>query len=241
MARIRRPAEVAGSRGLPLQHEDVERSPSHRNHSSRWLLLVAGVLLPIGGAAALASRVHARLAFPFDDTTLLAAHAWSGPMLDRFFHLVSLLGYGYGVMPFEIVFVLVLAFRRHAREAWFAGLALWGSLLLNTPLKQVFARTRPALWDVAERHQTFSFPSGHAMATATLATVLLLLYWRTRWRWPVLIASVAVVAVVGLSRVYLGVHYPSDVLGGWAFGVSWAVACFFVVFRRHRHPWDGSG
>jgi undecaprenyl-diphosphatase len=227
-------------RALPHHAAMQPHVPAHvpPGASRRWPLLVAGLLLPSTVLAALGARVAARRALPLDDATLLAAHAWSGPLLDRVFQVVSLLGYGYGVVPFEIVFVLVLAVRRHAREAWFAGLALWGSLLLNTPLKLVFERARPALWDPLERHATYSFPSGHAMATATLASVLILLYWRTRWRWRVVAASLALVALVGLSRVYLGVHYPSDVIGGWAFGVLWTVACFCAVFRQHRRPWQ---
>jgi undecaprenyl-diphosphatase len=76
------------------------------------------------------------------------------------------------------------------------------------------------------------------MATMTLAWVLGLLAWRTRWRWPVLALMSAFTLLVGLSRLYMGVHFPSDVLAGWAAGAVWAVACFFAVFGRHRHPWE---
>jgi undecaprenyl-diphosphatase len=156
---------------------------------------------------------------------------------DRIFLLFSALGYEWGVVPFDIVLVLALALWRRGREALFAALALGGSALLNIAAKQLFARERPSLWESIAPEDTFSFPSGHAMGSMTLAWVCLLLAWRTRWRWPVLIAAAAFTVIVGLSRVYLGVHYPSDILAGWTAASIWAVCCFFLVFRHNLHPW----
>jgi undecaprenyl-diphosphatase len=133
--------------------------------------------------------------------------------------------------------VLVLAWRRHAREALFAALATGGSALLNVAAKHAFARARPDLWLSIAPETTYSFPSGHAMGSMTLGAVAVLLAWRTRWRWPVLAASAVGVLLVGLSRVYLGVHYPSDILAGWAAALAWAVACYGLVFSGRR-PWE---
>ena len=81
--------------------------------------------------------------------------------------------------------VLALLTLRRWREAVFVSIALGGGLLLNRALKLAFARPRPVLdWPVGEVQATFAFPSGHAMATAALATVLTLLVWPSRWRWP---------------------------------------------------------
>ena len=145
---------------------------------------------------------------------------------DRTFLLFSKLGYQWGVVPFDVALVAVLALRRHAREGLFAALALGGSALLNLATKQVFARERPSLWESIAPETTFSFPSGHAMGSMTLAWVCLLLAWRTRWRLPVLVAVLLFTTVVGLSRVYHGVHYPSDILAGWTAASVWAVGCF---------------
>ena len=107
---------------------------------------------------------------------------------------------------------------------------------LRTWAKQLFARERPSLWESIAPEATYSFPSGHAMGSMTLAAVLILLAWRTRWRWPVALLTGAFTVLVGLSRVYLGVHYPSDILAGWAAALAWTVGIYATVFHLRR-PW----
>ncbi|QSX78217.1 phosphatase PAP2 family protein [Agrilutibacter solisilvae] len=209
-----------------------------RRFGLRLLLLFAGLLLPLWALAELIEEVRQHDPFPFDDPILLFAHAMARDGFDRAFLLFSRLGYLWGVVPFDVLLVVVLGLRRRAREALFAGLALGGSALLNLATKQVFARDRPSLWDSIAPEHTFSFPSGHAMGSMTLAWVLLLLSWRTRWRWPVAVLVIAFTVMVGLSRVYLGVHFPSDILAGWTAASVWTVTCFFMVFRHNRHPWE---
>ena len=100
--------------------------------------------------------------------------------------------------------------------------------------KIFFGRVRPALWTSILPETTFSFPSGHSMISASLAFALVVLLWRTRWRYPALICAVPAVFLVGLSRLYLGVHYPSDVLGGWCAGLIWSSGVFFLCRRYLR-------
>ncbi len=126
---------------------------------------------------------------------------------------------------------------RKYREAVFAAIALGGSALLNIGAKLAFARGRPSLWESIAPETTYSFPSGHAMGSMTLACVLFLLAWHTRWRWPVAALMGSFVVLVGWSRVYLGVHYPSDILAGWAVASAWVAAVFLSVYRVHRRPW----
>jgi undecaprenyl-diphosphatase len=74
------------------------------------------------------------------------------------------------------------------------------------------------------------------MASATLATALIFLFWATRWRWLVTAAMVAFVVLVGASRIYIGVHFPSDILAGWAAGTAWVVAMYQLVAGRAPTP-----
>jgi undecaprenyl-diphosphatase len=203
-------------------------------------LLFAGVLLPLWLFAALAEEVHEMEALVFDDALLLRLQAWATPAADRMFVWISLAGYRYGVVPVDILLSLTLLGLRRWREAAFAIIAFTGSALLNLATKAFFQRERPSLWESIAPESTFSFPSGHAMGSMTLAAVVVMLAWRTRWRWLVALPAIAFAGLVGLSRLYLGVHYPSDVLGGWAAGLAWTAGVYLVLFR-HRRPWrEGS-
>ena len=207
-----------------------------RERWRRLLLLFAGLLLPLWGFGALAEELHEGEVFAFDAPLLLFARELASHGFDRFFVAISALGYEWGVVPVDLALVAWLGMKRWKREGLFAGLALGGSALLNLATKQWFARARPSLWASIAPEATYSFPSGHAMGSMTLAWVAVLLAWRTPWRVPVTAAAMAFVLLVRTSRVYLGVHYPSDILAGWCAASAWAVACYLLVFRGLR-PW----
>lgn len=208
-----------------------------RQRLLRLALIFLGLLLPLWGFAELADEVHEGEPLAFDAPILHFARDLAGEGLDRIFLFFSAVGYQWGVVPFDIALIAVLAWRRRMREGIFAGVAIVGSALLNLSTKQFFARDRPSLWESIAPEATYSFPSGHAMGSATLAWVLLLLAWRTRWRWPVAIGMAAFAVMVAFSRVYLGVHYPSDILAGWAAASAWTASVYLLVFRNGVRPW----
>ena len=123
-------------------------------------------------------------------------------------------------------FLLVMG-RRGAALA--VALSISGGTLVSFLLKSAFERTRPAFIADGVSIDTFSFPSGHAMLSAVTYLTLgaLLTQAEPQRRVKVFITGVAitVTVLVGLSRVYLGVHYPTDVLAGWIVGVAWAMGC----------------
>jgi undecaprenyl-diphosphatase len=208
-----------------------------RRRGLRLLLFFVGVLLPLWGFGELADQLREGEAFSFDDPLLHAAHALGNRGFDHFFVAMSALGYEWGVVPFDVLMPAWLGFKRWMREGLFAGVAVIGSALLNLGTKQLFARERPSLWESIAPEATYSFPSGHAMGSMTLAWVVVLLAWHTRWRTPVVVAALAFAVLVGLSRVYLGVHYPSDILAGWAAASVWTVGSYLLVFHGRR-PWQ---
>ena len=226
----------------PAEAADALREDAHfgmgflRERWRRLLLLFAGLLLPLWGFGALAEELHEGVVFAFDAPLLLFARELASHGFDRFFVAISALGYEWGVVPVDLVLIAWLGLKRWKREGLFAGLALGGSALLNLATKQWFARERPSLWASIAPETTYSFPSGHAMGSMTLASVAVMLAWHTRWRVPVSLAGMAFVLLVGMSRVYLGVHYPSDILAGWCAAGAWSVACYLLVFRE-RGPW----
>ena len=214
-----------------------------RVYGPRLLLVFVGVLLPLWGFGALVEDLQEGKPFAFDVPVLETLHAHASPTLDHLALTASAIGYAWGVMPFDVVFVLVLAWRRHFRESLFAGIALLGSALLNVGAKHSFERVRPDLWRSIAPEHTYSFPSGHAMGSMSLALTLLLLCWSSRtrwgtpWRWPMAALGTAFVLWVGWSRVYLGVHYPSDILAGWCAAAVWTASAYGLVFYGTLKPW----
>lgn len=202
-----------------------------RRHGWKLVLLFTGVLLPMWAFMELADEVHEAEAIAFDEPLLRLAQAMASDGFDRVFLFFSQIGYAWGVVPVDIALVVGLAAFRRWRDAAFAAIATGGSALLNIATKQLFARDRPTLWESIAPETSYSFPSGHAMGSMTLALVLLLLAWPTRARWWVAAAMAVFVAMVGLSRVYLGVHYPSDILAGWAAAAIWTVGAHLLVHR----------
>jgi undecaprenyl-diphosphatase len=112
-----------------------------------------------------------------------------------------------------------------------------GGMLISHLLKEVFDRPRPDL-DHAVRVFTASFPSGHATLSAVTFLTLAALLTRTQARRRVKFYFVAVAVILtiltGVSRIYLGVHYPSDVLAGWCVGSAWAILCWAAALRLQR-------
>jgi undecaprenyl-diphosphatase len=116
--------------------------------------------------------------------------------------------------------------------------AVIGGTLLSSGLKLGFERPRPDLVPHATRIYTASFPSGHAMMSAvtylTLGALLARVETRRRARAFIIGLAVVMTLLVGMSRVYLGVHWPSDVLAGWSVGAAWASLCWFVALQLQR-------
>lgn len=206
-----------------------------RRHWPTLLLVFICVLLPLWGFAAIADEVHEQERFVFDDPLLLWMHAHSSSRWDHFFVFMSAIGYASGVVLIDVGLMAWLVSRRYWRDALFFGLAAGGSALLNVLIKHVFARERPSLWLSITPEATYSFPSGHAMGSMTLGLAVVVLSWRTRWRWCALAVAAPLVFLVGASRVYLGVHYPSDILGGWLAACGWVLGIAMLVYRIWRN------
>ena len=122
--------------------------------------------------------------------------------------------------------------RKH-HAMWLVLAATGGGLVLSTVLKYSFGRDRPDIVPHASKVYTSSFPSGHSMLAAvvylTLGSLLIRLVPRRAVKIYLLTIAVLVTLLVGVSRVYMGVHYPTDVLAGWTAGAVWAVVCWSVA------------
>ena len=150
-------------------------------------------------------------------TPVMLAATWAGDWTPR-------LGLAIGVAAY-----LVGAGERG--RAWWLALLVGGAAGLNTTLKHAFSLARPTLVPHLDSVTTFAFPSGHAANSTALACALALLAGR-RWAWA---PAVGAAGLIGVSRTWLGVHWPTDVLGGWATGAAAAlVAAPLLPERRAR-------
>ncbi|NJM41275.1 MAG: phosphatase PAP2 family protein [Anaerolineae bacterium] len=203
-----------------------------QRHRLQLVLLFFGVLVPLYVFGELADEVVEKEVFAFDNPILLWLRGLSTPTLDTLMLAFSALGYLFGVVPLDIGVFLFLLWRRRWGDVVFWVLAIGGAALLNVLAKAAFGRLRPDLWLSIAPETTFSFPSGHAMGSMALVAALAVLLWPTRWRWVSVIFGGLFVFLVGVSRSYLGVHYPSDILAGWAASLAWVLGV--NVFRRGK-------
>lgn len=135
--------------------------------------------------------------------------------------------------------VLWRAKRRVILLGWIA--AFVGGAIIDEVLKRAVHRTRPTYGAAFVRTDSFSFPSGHAMGSMIgygMLVSVLFFFWHPKRMWKILVYVLAglLVLAIGLSRLFLGVHYPSDVAGGWAAALAWLSMCITGVnMARHRH------
>jgi len=223
----------------------MRHDPAEPLTRPRWLdpalILLAVSLLGLSGY--LASELLEGESFAFDRYILLALRRPGhlnvpiGPVwLQQSAIDISALG-GFTLMWLAGGTAIALFVRagRHAQAAWLA-LSLIGASMLDALLKQWLHRPRPDIVPHLARVTSASFPSGHAMIAATVYLTLALMIadaW-PRTRRIAVVLAVTLVVLIGVSRVYLGVHWPSDVLAGWSLGIVWAVAVLAAVRATHR-------
>ena len=170
----------------------------------------------------------------FDDSILLAIHMTSSTALDVLVSLLTEFGGLIGVVVLTAGAMALFAMRRKWRRAAMLGVTVAGASALNLLLKVIFARSRPDLWDHIVTELSYSFPSGHAMASMALAAGLVVATWNTQYRRAALIGGTGYVLIIAFTRLYLGVHYPTDIIAGWCVSIAWALAVKALFTYRLR-------
>ena len=205
-----------------------------RVHRKALAILFAGIGAPLYAFGHLAEDVWHEESFPWDQLILVRVHSGASPVADAWMLWVSGTGYLLAIVAAPLVAVVLLIARRRLRDAFFLATAALGASGLVVALKIALHRQRPNLWMSLAPEQSFSFPSGHAMITLTVALAVMLVAWQSRSRRLFLLAGVTFTLLVGFSRVYLGVHYPSDILAGWTAAVAWTFGLRAIVYRGTR-------
>lgn len=191
--------------------------------------LLTGFVALVGLFGYIAREVEEGETKTRDTEILLKINAHSSSVLDTVALAVTYSGNLLTVLSMTTLLVALLVRKRLWRSVVQVVATMGGALIANALLKLLFQRERPELWQLLTHESTYSFPSGHALLTAAFATLITLLAWKTKFRWVVLVVASLYSLCVGLSRLYLGVHYPTDVLAGWCLGIAWALGVATIL------------
>ncbi|HEX6461654.1 MAG TPA: phosphatase PAP2 family protein [Candidatus Saccharimonadales bacterium] len=201
--------------------EKIQPEGLKKGTLSRLSLAFILFLLPVLLFAKLATIVREQERLWLDIGVLMLVKSLASSALTNFFIFVTTIGDALLIAPLTATAGLYLAYIKHRRQATLVFFGIGGAAVINLFLKSIFQRPRPDLWQHLVEETGYSFPSGHAMTSSAVAFVLVLLCWHTRWRWWVVAGATVYMISVGVSRLYLGVHYPSDIVGGWCISIAW--------------------
>jgi membrane-associated phospholipid phosphatase len=197
----------------------------------RWLLLALwmGELLALkwAGANVKHARQHGALVWEKDLRQQLEQRG--RPMRSQ---MRALSQVNKVLLPTNLLLWLVFRTARRRESANFLGLAVGGVAALRYVTKLWVNRRRPAVWEKLSPRETPSFPSGHAADTMALFLALICLSGRTPWRRPLVLLGSPTVFMVGVSRIVLEKHYPTDILAGWLTASVWVLISWATCRQR---------
>jgi undecaprenyl-diphosphatase len=185
----------------------------------------------------LAYTISAKEILQFDTAIITFIQGVESPGLTAVMKILSIIG----DTPVVIILSLVVLFflykvLKHRSELVLFVVALSGSAILNLLLKYFFQRTRPEIHRLVEI-EGYSFPSGHAMNACTVYTIIAFLLWHNiatkTGRTILIILSTIMILSIGISRIYLGVHYPSDIFGGYLASGFWITIAIWY-FQKYQ-------
>src|SRR5215213_1872810 len=219
-------------------------------NEKRWFEFVSLSLL-LGLAAAigalvffgwLADEVLEGETRQFDEATRAAVHQLASPVLTTIMRGLSFLGSTLALTIASIAVIVRLMMRKLGLEAKLFALTMLGGALLNMTLKLAFKRARPVPFFNLSIPETYSFPSGHSLMSAcffgAFAALLTPRIKSKRVRTAIWVVCTATFLLIGLSRVYLGVHHTTDVIAGFTAALIWILIIRFVEIRVKRRDRD---
>jgi membrane-associated phospholipid phosphatase len=200
---------------------------------SRWLLSLTIVAVAGFTFLELAEDVWLKEGFSWDAPLMRDIHRLSAPWLDTLMKGITFTASGAALVLVVGLALWLWHWQNSKLDALTLIVTVTGSVAVNTLLKLVFARPRPEVFPPLTVEHSYSFPSGHTSMAVAFYGLVAVLLWRAHHRGWALLSGSWVLAVA-LSRVYLGAHYPSDVLGSLTLGVIWIFAVMVVYDRYQR-------
>jgi undecaprenyl-diphosphatase len=229
----RLPAPLAGVVGRLAESDAVFLVRALLVVTGVWLFLVVASEVKEGETTRVDEAIMRALRHPDDPARGIGPSWMEGSMRD-----LTALGSSTVLVLFTVAVAVFLGVRRQFHALALVLIATGGGAALGGVLKAIFARPRPELVPHLTVVASSSFPSGHSMSSAavylTLGALLSRLVKERKLKVYFLAVACMLTFLVGLSRVYLGVHYPTDVLAGWSAGLAWAVLCWMVASQLQR-------
>lgn len=211
---------------LPQTHTNKQL-----DQASNQLVLVSGAVSSLALCTALLHKYN------LDTSILLAIQKLHTPLLDRI--MLGITSLGDPTVLLLVSLGLGFGLNHHNRrfQATTLGIAAGGAIALNCLLKLLFGRARPALWDRLIHVGLHSFPSGHAMVSIVIYGFIgyILAKQFPQWRGRIFALTFVLIVAIGFSRLYLGVHWPTDVVAGYAAGLVWLIACIQRLELRQKY------
>ncbi|WP_066424971.1 phosphatase PAP2 family protein [Anabaena sp. 4-3] len=227
--------QYVSTAATPIQLAAVPLEPQLNQLNSQLIL---------GSAAATSLVLGSGLLYKYalDESILLGIQTLHTPVLDIIIKGITALGEPLIFLSIGSAIGINLWYNQRRREATTLGMATVGAVGLNFLLKEIFRRARPALWDYIVNAVHYSFPSGHAMvSTAVYGCIGYILAKEfPQWRKQILASTTVVILAIGFSRLYLGVHWPTDVLAGYAAGLLWLIACILYLEWEQKFSFSGN-
>jgi undecaprenyl-diphosphatase len=203
------------------------------------LVTLVGALFIFGS---IAEQIREQEAFALDTWATPFLHSVRSPLLDAVMTTLTTLGSSLIVLPVFVAVAVALLLRRRYGAVLFLAIALGGALIIDFIMKLVFQRPRPKL-DYAAVLPDYSFPSGHSMNGIVFYVSLALIAWSILGRRvgiPATVLAILLALGIGTSRIYLGYHYLTDVVGGFLAGIAWLLivgAAFRIRPAGWSWPW----
>ncbi|AXI00460.1 PAP2 family protein [Sporosarcina sp. PTS2304] len=201
-----------------------------------WLMCI----LFAGFFAFIARSIHLHTITSFDDPIIDVVQGMEAPWLTTIMKTFTTIGSTTIVVLLSLSALAILFWKKHRAQAVLLVSVIAGTGILNQVLKFIFKRERPdfhRLIDIGG----FSFPSGHTMMAFSLYTILAYIVWRNlQFTWSrtlVVIVAVFMTSMIAVSRIYLGVHFPSDIVGGVLASALWLISSIAMYhrFQRKKH------
>lgn len=213
----------------------IESIKAWTKTKSLSLLILPAILLILAWVfASLTEEIVYDKESEFDHMVYNFVHPIHTPWLTDFMVAITFLGSRAFLLPAYTVLALFLFFKRDRSTALaVSGVALCGAAVLFIS-KNIFKRERP-LEPIIERATSFSYPSGHSFSAFTFAGIALYLVWTSnisktaKWVWSTLFILLA--AIIAFSRIYLNIHFASDVVAGFCLSLIWLTTCYYTLTR----------